>query len=279
MKLPSGYYFGITAASAENPDSFETKGFIVSSKMQQHGSHYDSAAGYNNLPGTSQNNRGWYWVAEEDRVKDSLASSYKTEEARFQDLHDRITVLDHELNHLFQDLTILRKEQEKRHEELVRWLSPIHNHAESTRRIMEQVERLVKDVKNDVESKDYREHLNQLHHVVREGHATITNSSEFSYCKFSHQNTEFSYSHRFQSAFGFLCFPCHCLTDRASHRLHYVSAKKRQAAKEIPMIFWANDVDFTMEGVLCTLLGIVKIALDRRGSFEQAKEKCITISS
>lgn len=186
MKLPSGYYFGITAASAENPDSFESKGFIVSSKMQQQGSdsHHDSPTGYNNLPGTSQNNQGWYWVAEEDQVKDSPASSYKTEEARFQDLHDRITVLGHELNHLFLDLTTLKKEQEQRHEELIRLLSPIYNHAESTRRMMEQVERLVKDVKNDVESKDYREHLNQLHHIVREGHATITNSSEFSYYKF-----------------------------------------------------------------------------------------------
>ena len=119
-------------------------------------------------------------MAEKDQVKDSLASSYKTDEARFQDLHDRITVLGHQLNILFQDLTTFKKEQEQRHEELIRLLSPISNHTESTRRTMEQVERLVQDVKNDVESKDYREHLNLLHHVVREGHTTITNSSEFS---------------------------------------------------------------------------------------------------
>ena len=189
MKLPLGYYFGITAASAENPDSFESKGFIVSSKVQQQesGSHRDSSTSYDNLPGTSPNNQGWRWLAEEDQVKDSPASSYKTDEARFQDLHDRITVLGHELNLLFQDLTTLRKEQEQQHQELVRWLSPIFVYAESTRGMVEQVERLLKDVKNDIESKDYREHLNQLGNVVREGHATITDNSKFSCYKFSFQ--------------------------------------------------------------------------------------------
>ena len=40
----------------------------------------------------------------------------------------------------------------------------------------------MKDVEIDVENKDYREHL-----IVREGHATITKSSEFSYYEFSDQ--------------------------------------------------------------------------------------------
>ena len=198
MKLPSGYYFGITAASAENPDSFESKGFIVSSKVQQQRS--------DSLPGTSPNNQGWHWLAEEDQVKDSPASSYKTDEARFQDLHDRITVLGHELNLLFQDLTTLRKEQEQRHEELMRLLSPIYNHAESTRGMIEQVEHLVKDVKNDVESKDYREHLNQLHHIVKEGHSTITNNSEFSCHKFSGQTLSSVTVTGANPRFGFFVF-------------------------------------------------------------------------
>jgi mannose-binding lectin 1 len=208
VKLPSGYYFGITAASAENPDSFETKGFIVSSKVQQQGSgsHRDSPTSYDSLRETSPNNQGWRWLAEEDQVKDNPASSYKTDEARFQDLHDRITVLDRELKLLFWDLTTLRKEQEQRHEELVRWLSPIYNYAESTRGMIEQVERLLKDVKNDIESKDYREHLNKLHHVVREGHATITDNSEFSCYNFSFQTLSSVTVIASHPRFGFFVF-------------------------------------------------------------------------
>ena len=66
-------------------------------QQQGNGSHHDSPTSYE-----SPNNRGWHWVTEKDQTKDSATSSYKTEEARFQDLHDRITVLGHELNLLFQ---------------------------------------------------------------------------------------------------------------------------------------------------------------------------------
>lgn len=114
------------------------------------------------------------------------ASNYRTDEARFQDLHDRITVLSRALDVLYQDLSTLRSEQQHQYDEIMHWLSPTHDHAEASRRVLSEMERMVKDIKNDVESKDYREHLNQLHSIVKEGHATIASSSEYHLPVFIH---------------------------------------------------------------------------------------------
>jgi len=93
-------------------------------------------------------------------------------------LHDRITVLSHALDILYQDLSTLRNEQQAQHSEIMHLLSPAHDHAEASRRVLSEMERMVKDIKNDVQSKDYREHLNQLHNIMQEGHATIATSSK-----------------------------------------------------------------------------------------------------
>jgi len=60
------------------------------------------------------------------------------------------------------------------------WLSPAHDHAEASRRVLGEMERMVKDIRNDIQSKDYRETLNQLHNIMKEGHATIATSSKLS---------------------------------------------------------------------------------------------------
>lgn len=163
----------------------------MSSKAPQHGNeaihqnsewhhepgHDPPRSDQSSRPGTSPNNQGWYWITEEEHVKSQPASTYKTDEARFQDLHDRITVLAHALDVLYQDLSTLRNEQQRQYDEIMHWLSPTHDHAEASRRVLSEMERMVKAIKNDVESKDYREHLNQLHETVKEGHATIATSS------------------------------------------------------------------------------------------------------
>lgn len=83
---------------------------------------------------------------------------------------------------LYQDLTTLRTEQQRQYDEIMHALSPTHDHAEASRRVLSEMERMVKEIKNDVESKDYREHLNQLHEIVKEGHATLASSSRSLSC-------------------------------------------------------------------------------------------------
>ena len=182
IKLPSGYYFGITAASAENPDSFETKGFIVSSKATRtnEGVRDPHRRPYSTHPEETPNRQNWYWISEQEHIKDQPASTYKTDETRFQDLHDRISMLSHALDVLYQDLSTLRSEQQVQYDEIMHWLSPAHDHAEASRRVLGEMERMVKDIRNDVQSKDYRETLNQLHNIMKEGHATIATSSKLS---------------------------------------------------------------------------------------------------
>ncbi|KAF2402311.1 concanavalin A-like lectin/glucanase [Trichodelitschia bisporula] len=179
IHLPAGYYFGITAASAENPDSFETKSLLVSKIDTHHHEEHNwqkeaqQVLHEQDHAAKDDAGEGWHWTTEEEHIKDAPASSYKTEADKFQDLHSRLTVMGHQLDTLYHDLTLLKSQYEARHEELMTWIRPVHDHADASRRAVERVEHAVEAIKRDVEGKDYREHLTQLHDAIKEGHQAM----------------------------------------------------------------------------------------------------------
>lgn len=141
-------------------------------------SHYESS--HSNQEETTPNDGSWYWITEEQHVPNQPASNYRTDEARFEDLHNRISILATALDILYKDLSTLREEQYHHFDDVLHEVAPTHDNVQASQRMLSEIERMVKEIKTDVESKDYREHLNRLHEVVREGHATIASSSKFS---------------------------------------------------------------------------------------------------
>lgn len=208
IHTPKNNHFGVTAASSDNPDSFEIRSFVVRKisdtphAVEHHdpewhdqtGTTYDAAVHHDPHKDTSAHHtgsdtEGWYWTEPKEHIPDKPADSFKTEQDRFGDLHDRIALLGHQLDIIFHDLTVFKDQTEERHRDLLHWMSPTHNYAEIAMHTVERVEALVQEIKKDVEGKDYREHLEQLHHAILEGHQALP------YAVGSGRSSPFSHSH------------------------------------------------------------------------------------
>jgi len=115
VKLPSGYKFGVSAASADNPDSFELFGFKVTSAQHQAGSHTppipidqkQQQEKQHQAPPAQQHNQQQSQqqnhlqnqqskagqppnIEAKYEYKDSSATDFKTQEQQFKDVHDRL---------------------------------------------------------------------------------------------------------------------------------------------------------------------------------------------
>ena len=105
VKLPSDYSFGISAATGETPDSFEAFKFTLTTlpSTPQQGNQAQQAPTETALP----------------TLADTLASSFKSQDSQFEDLHNRLQVLAHAMDALYREITKLAKESEGRHQQLV----------------------------------------------------------------------------------------------------------------------------------------------------------------
>ncbi|KAL1602244.1 hypothetical protein SLS59_004932 [Nothophoma quercina] len=199
VKLPSDYYFGISASSAENPDSFEVHKFIVSTtnshtreepvrqrfpdaRNQQHQNqqpvqnqpHQESAqqahAQQNSPPkkmASSQSIPPW--------IQDVLASNVKTDNDRFEDLHNRIQDIAHHVSAIYTAIESINELAEHRHNELMSRLAPIDDRSAHNVRLSESTKSTVEQVLRDLESKDYKELIAAMHRRIEDNHKDIPN--------------------------------------------------------------------------------------------------------
>ncbi|RAL60543.1 hypothetical protein DID88_009739 [Monilinia fructigena] len=103
IKLPLGYVFGVTAASAENPDSFEIFKFVVTTdshtpdnQVQNHaGQNQQQFQAANNPPPNQQQNHQQNQGQDQrlDIPGETPASDYKSSDAQFADLHNRLQAM------------------------------------------------------------------------------------------------------------------------------------------------------------------------------------------
>ncbi|QDS71690.1 hypothetical protein FKW77_008214 [Venturia effusa] len=194
LHLPHGYHFGLTASSAETPDSFEVASFIthklVDGQRQNHNLHnsheewaHDVHEHLNRIhePSASdaydrnshtyhEGGKGWHWTKPEEEIKDEPASFYKTESDRFSDLHGRLTVMSHQLNMLFEDLSLFKKETEDRHEALLHYVKPLYDYAEYSKHQMETLKDDVHALRGHIEDHSAKGHIEVLKHNVQNVH-------------------------------------------------------------------------------------------------------------
>ena len=154
IKLPSDYYFGISAASAETADSFEAYKFVLTtSSITREEPRRDnppppSSPLLNSLP----------------TLQEVVASSISSQEAQFADLHDRLQVIARALNSLFSEVTKLAEKSEGRHQELAR-------NAMTTDKLNAMDQRL-----QSIESvvQDYQGQFSGLNSLMKESHSRLT---------------------------------------------------------------------------------------------------------
>lgn len=126
----------------------------------------------------SADDRGWYWTNEKEEVKDEPAAHYKSEDDRFSDLHDRLSVMSHQLNILFHDLSTFKKETEDRHEALLHYVKPLYDYAEYSKHQLDTLKEDVNAVRGDIEDHSPRGHIEILKHNVQNVHDSYRDLAE-----------------------------------------------------------------------------------------------------
>ncbi|KAH7075195.1 concanavalin A-like lectin/glucanase domain-containing protein [Paraphoma chrysanthemicola] len=186
VKLPEGYYFGVSASSAENPDSFEVHKFIVSTtksvtreepnrqryttpdshqqqanlasqKIHEQQTHKSSA--HNDIP---------------DKVEDVLADSIRSQQEQFADLHNRIQIMNHHIDEIHDLVFKMHQESEHRFNDLMNRVVPIDDRSAATIRNVEKVERTTMEILRDLESKDFKDMMNQIHRALENNHEGLS---------------------------------------------------------------------------------------------------------
>ncbi|KAI9801103.1 MAG: hypothetical protein M1833_002971 [Piccolia ochrophora] len=147
IKLPHSYYFGISAASAENPDSFEVYKFSVATAQAAQASTPPQNPPTPPPPPTQPPN---------DQLK-KIESHLDTLSSRLTDLSSTLDTVQKDLNS-----RLPQKQPQQQQSEL-----------SSLSSRLQSVESIVRAIQKDVEGRDYKEHLTQLQQALSNSHASL----------------------------------------------------------------------------------------------------------
>lgn len=188
ISLPAGYYFGLTASTGENPDSFEILSFLVqgglSGSPSQQQQPIQQGSQQQNQPPQVQKLDAFPGAPE--YVPDKDADSIKSQNEQFTDLHNRVQSLQHYMANVFFEFKTLSDKLDSKHTDLLFSVQNMKQSQESglppeiVGKIqkmsdrLEEMEKVMEIVKRDVEGKDYRQVLNELHMAVDRVHGGLT---------------------------------------------------------------------------------------------------------
>lgn len=189
VKLPEGYYFGITASSAENPDSFEIHKFLVSTtnsytREEPNIQHKQQPMGHSPQ---QQQNQGQNQHQQQQQksgetslndipqmISDVFAGNIKSQQDQFADLHNRIQIINHRVNEIYDILQRLDQDHQNRFNDLMHRVVPMHDMTSAMIRNVEKVERTTMEVQRDLESKDMKDMLNAVHNAIQDSHNALS---------------------------------------------------------------------------------------------------------
>ncbi|KAJ1337444.1 lectin, mannose-binding 1 [Microdochium nivale] len=146
ISIPAGYTFGITAASADLPDSHEVFKMVVmtenlsatvegsppmkarapegnSDRPPAYPNKQNNQNGQNNQ--NNQNGQNNQNSGEFKEVDDTDAATYTSSEAQFRDLHGRMQGINHQLGSIFRQLSSVNNMGSSRHEETQKVLNEV----------------------------------------------------------------------------------------------------------------------------------------------------------
>jgi mannose-binding lectin 1 len=190
VKLPEGYYFGVSASSAENPDSFEIHKFIVSTtnshtreepnrnraafdthqqqqalaaqKFHEQQTHHQQQQSQHYTP-TDQHNIP-------QMLEDAVAGTIRSQQDQFADLHNRIQIINNRVAEIYELVENMVKDDSARHIELMSRVVHTEDRSAATMRNVEKVERTTMEILRDLESKDFKDMMQQIHRALENNH-------------------------------------------------------------------------------------------------------------
>jgi mannose-binding lectin 1 len=109
-------------------------------------------------------------------LQDVLAGSIKSQQDQFADLHNRIQIINHRVSAIYDMLERLDTEHTQRFNQLMERIVPIDDRSAAMLRNVEKVERINMQIQRDLESKDFKDMLNQVHNAIQNSHAGLSSS-------------------------------------------------------------------------------------------------------
>ncbi|KAJ0118302.1 legume-like lectin family protein [Diaporthe amygdali] len=189
ISIPAGYKLGITAASADNPDSFEIFKMVLMTDNLDPGQDKQQAAvqqdGMFGNQGQQQQQpmggnppSGRWDSGFEDDIPDATADSITSSKAQFADLHTRIQSVNHHLSTIFRAVAKQDSVGEIRHGEVSGQIAELKGLLSKLDRLgdlenkISSLESEVRRLKGDVTSKvSSSEHA--IKGLVSDSHQTI----------------------------------------------------------------------------------------------------------
>lgn len=186
VRVPIGYQFGVTAASADTPDSFEVFKLVVMSETLSPENSYtqqgqadanqrvvggdDGGAGAKQARGSQGGGGGFFGGkdgddkdASEDKdpfdVADQSAETYTTSAEQFTDLHNRLQSMTHHISNVFRTVSKHARAGEQQKTEVRGLVDLIKNDVIPRLERVSEVERRVSNL--EAELKAMRKDVNQ----------------------------------------------------------------------------------------------------------------------
>jgi mannose-binding lectin 1 len=154
--------FGITAASAENPDSFEVFKFTL------------------NIPEASSDRR----FQQRHQFGNPAADNRPTIDpasldTKFADIQSRLQAIDSATDKVLQEISALSTKSAERHQEIVR-NAATRDLLGGLEQRLQRLEKMLESIQKDLSTKDYQGHFNKLQEALRHSHSGILDSLQSS---------------------------------------------------------------------------------------------------
>lgn len=169
VTLPVGNNFGMTAATPENPDSFEIFKFVVQ----------NTPSGTNPPPPPppqqqqqQQQQQQPIMVQQRDTPQDQSQNlDPKSITQQFVDLGSRIQLINHATNNIIREIGSQGSKSETRNADILRKLDQVIIGLDAR---MQRLEQNMQAIQRDLEGKDYRDRFAQLQETLRSSHLSLS---------------------------------------------------------------------------------------------------------
>ncbi|KAI1419830.1 legume-like lectin family protein [Xylaria sp. FL1777] len=195
ITIPPGYQFGITAASADNPDSFEIFKLVVMTEnlaaksqgtppTQQQQNDGQNQAKAQTSYGRNSRNSASSDEAFDDAIPDASADSITSSRAQFADLHNRLQSVNHHLSTIFRQGAGMNNMNEKRHEETSQMINDLKQSLSKFDRLdkldklewlaseMTKMQRDIQNIKTDLNNR-IGQSENNIKRAISSNHGTM----------------------------------------------------------------------------------------------------------
>lgn len=165
VSLPVGNNFGMSAATPENPDSFEIFKFVVQSI--QSGTNPPPPP----PPQQQQQQRQQPIVVQQRDTTTSPNLQDPSINQQFADLGNRIQQINHATNTIIRDIGTQDSKADTRNADILRKLDQVIAGLNAR---MQRLETSMQTIQRDLEGKDYRDRFAQLQETLKSSHLSLS---------------------------------------------------------------------------------------------------------